>query len=356
MSALAYLKTPCFGATVLDTLAPSRVGSVMKIRQERQINPVGDEVLALVAVVQPILLGVLYALKVDIVKSAGGYESVPLKLLSRLYKPGDGDCGICFEYAVHDAMNRNDSQVLDRISTAIKLCKVPGMSTKSILFGAEKNGTIQLIDTARKILTDDSRVLYGTKGQPAKLRSYLERLVGAFKNRNTRNGLPYSIKGLWKADLFLGCSDSDRWVGTTVKNNPAQLEGAQGLRIGIVPTRQGRSDRVRKDESKNLVICPLLHDGDFMQCFYEGWQIVQAFIAADANLPKEVSLPRPAHREVARMLRDRRDFPVIEVVEALKIFGQPELLETRNKDVDLETLKGETLTDLMVAPVSRKTT
>src|SRR5277367_1657688 len=121
----------------LDTPSAG-TGKLMRIRQEKQINPVGDEVLSLVAVVQPILLGVLYALKADIVKTVGGYDNVPLKLLSRLYKPGDGDCGICFEYAVHDAMNRNDDQVLDRVSTAIKLCKVKGHKTRSILFGAEK--------------------------------------------------------------------------------------------------------------------------------------------------------------------------------------------------------------------------
>jgi hypothetical protein len=324
----------------------------MRIRQERQLHPIADEVLALVAVVQPILTGVLYALKHDLVKAVGGYENVTLAMLARLYKPGDGDCGICFEYAVHDAMNRQDPQVLSRISDAMKLCKVKGTQAKSILFGAEKSGSLQLIDTAREILTEDSRVLYGTRGQPAKLRAYLYKLVGAFKNRNTRNGLPYSINGLWKADLFLGCSDSDRWVGTTVKNNPAQLEGAQGLRVGIIPTRSGRTDRVRLDESKNLVICPLLHDGDFMQSFYEGWQVVQAFIASDANLPREVMLPRPAHREVARMLRDRRDFPVVDVVEALIPFAQPELLETDDRSAGFETIKGEpgTFTDMIVAP------
>ena len=149
----------------------------MRIREKQQLSPIADEVLALVAVVRPILIGVLYALKKDVVKPVGSYENVTLALLSRLYKPGDGDCG-----------------------------------------------------------------------------------------------------------------------------------------------------KVRLDESKNLVICPLLHDGDFMQLFYEGWQIVQAFIASDAGLPKEVMLPRPSHREVARMLRDRREFPVVDVVEALRPFAQPELL------------------------------
>jgi hypothetical protein len=46
---------------------------------------------------------------------------------------------------------------------------------------------------------------------------------------------------------------------------------------------------------------------------------------------------------------------VIDVVEALRVFGQPELLETTNKDVGLETLKGNTATDMIVAPISRIT-
>ena len=99
----------------------------MRIQQEKQLNPVSDEVLALIAVVQPVLTGVLYALKADVVAEAGGYQNVKLKMLPRLYRPGDGDCGICFEYAVHDAMNRGDSKVLDRISDAIKLPDYPAM-------------------------------------------------------------------------------------------------------------------------------------------------------------------------------------------------------------------------------------
>jgi hypothetical protein len=39
----------------------------LRIHQERQLNPVADEVAALTAVVRPILKGVLYALKNDIV-------------------------------------------------------------------------------------------------------------------------------------------------------------------------------------------------------------------------------------------------------------------------------------------------
>lgn len=324
----------------------------MRVRRERQLNPVSDEVLALTAVVRPILTGVLYALKQDVVAEVRGYDNVKLKMIPRLYRAGDGDCGICFEYAVHEAMNAGHAGVLERIDDAMKLCNLPGKDPKSILFGLEKSGTLQLIDTAGSILTDESRLRYGTKGQPAKLRRHLETIAGAFRNRKTRPALPFSIRGLWKADLFVGFSDIDRWVATSVKINPAQLQGAAGLRIGIVPNKQGMSDKVRKDDTKNLIICPLNHDHDFMQTFYEGWRIVQAFIEADAKVPKEVSLPSPVHREVTRILAERREFPVVDVIQAIAVFGQPELLTTDDKEVGLTTLKGHTATDLLVAPIS----
>lgn len=329
----------------------------MRIHQERQLNPVDDEVLALTAIVRPILKGVLYALKEDVVSQVGGRENISLSLLSRLYRAGDGDCGICFEYAVHEAMSRGDGNVLTRINDAMRLCRIHGADApKSILFGLEKAGTLQVIDSARALLTDESRILSGSVGQPPKLRRHLNKIVGAFRNPRTRPALPFSIRGMWKADLVVGFTDLDRWVGTTVKINPQQLEGAPGLRIGIVPTRQGRTDRVTLDQNRNLVICPLHHDGDFMQIFYVGWRIVQAFIQADARMPREVVLPRPVDREVARILEERRDFPVIDVIDAISVFGQPELLVTDDKQVEIETLQGESETDMVVAPLSRDIT
>lgn len=304
-----------------------------RLRLERQVNDVSDEVSALIAVSRPILLGVLYALKLDVVKEVGGYENVKLKMVPRLYRPGDGDCGICFEYAVHDAMNRGESNVIERVSDALKQCSISGTNHASILFGVEKNGSQSIIDSASDILTDESRVLSGVAGRPAKLKRHLNMLAAAFRKPTTRLALPYSISGLWKADLFLGSQSDDRWVGTSVKINQTALEGANGLRIGIIPTRQGNSDAIRKDEGKNLIVCPLPHDASFMQVFYEGWQIIQQFIAADANLPREVALARPAHREVARILADRREFPIVDVVEAIGPLAQPELLQTAEKDV-----------------------
>jgi hypothetical protein len=153
----------------------------------------------------------------------------------------------------------------------------------------------------------------------------------------------------------VGSTNTQQWVGTSVKINPAQLEGAAGLRIGIVPTRAGRSDKVHLDDGRGLVICPIHHDQDFMQIFYEGWRIVQAFLKADAKIPKEVFLPRPIDREVCKILTERRELPVVDVIEALAVFSQPELLATDEKKVGLESLQGVAETGTLIAPVSRAT-
>jgi hypothetical protein len=145
-------------------------------------------------------------------------------------------------------------------------------------------------------------------------------------------------------------------VGTTVKINESQLEGARGLRIGIVPTRAGTDDRIRKDDQKNLVICPLPHDGSFMEVFYQGWGVIKQFIAADARVPREVALPRQTDRQVARYLADRREFPVIDVIDALIPLSQPELLRTQEQDAILVNRRGdehEVETGAVVAPVAR---
>jgi hypothetical protein len=281
----------------------------MQLRFQFQENPVADEVAAVTAVIRPILEGLLYALKRDVVAEVGGYNQVRLRMLSRLYRPRDRDCGLCFEYAVHDALNRRDAVVMERIHDAAhRFCNVPGNIPTSILFGLEKAGALNLIDTVKEKLTEESRLLAGNRGQPSKLKRHIDSIAAAFRRRADREALPWSIAGLWKADLFVGYDDSDRWVGTTVKINPGQLEGARGLRIGIVPTRAGNADRIYLDDDKNLVVCPLPHDGSFMEVFYQGWGVIQQFIAADASLPREVALPRQTDRQVARYLVDRRDF------------------------------------------------
>ncbi|HEV2372226.1 MAG TPA: hypothetical protein VGS19_08660 [Streptosporangiaceae bacterium] len=261
----------------------------------------------------------------------GEREQLPLRMLGRLRKRGDGDCGIAFEYAVHDAVISAEPVVLERVADALIKCRIVRGDPASILFAIEKTGAQQLISTEVSLITENSRVLSGSRGQPVKLKKYLNTLAAAFRRPGTRLNLPQSIRGLWKADLFLGSTEPDHWVGTTVKINPSQLEAARGLRIAIVPSLAGHADRIRLDEQKNLVVCPLPHDGSFMQVFYEGWRIVQSLCESDFRMPREVDIPNPIHREVARIFVERRNFPVMDVIRATRKFAQPELLTTNTE-------------------------
>jgi hypothetical protein len=97
---------------------------------------------------------------------------VKLMMLPRLCRPGDGDYGICFEYAVHDAMRRGDA-VSWRGSKRHLGSAIPGGDIGSILFGAEKTGSQQLIETAHDALTSLSVLMYGQRGRPAELKRLL---------------------------------------------------------------------------------------------------------------------------------------------------------------------------------------
>ncbi len=328
----------------------------LQLRLEFQESPVADEVSAVTAIVRPILTGLVYSLKEDVIQEAGGYDGVKLFMLPRLRRPGHGDIGICFEYAVHDAITNKNPLIIERVRDAHNLCNLYGQEMSSILFGAEKNGALNLIETASELLTEDSVLLYGTKGRPAKLKAHISAVAAAFRKPVVRSLLPQSISGLWKADLFTGNPATDRWIGTTLKINRNHLEGAKGLRLGIVPANEGESDAIVKDDNKNLVICPLPYDRSFMQAFYQAWEVVVQFLSADAQLPKEAFLPRPPSRQVARYLEDRRDFPVVAVIEALEPLAQPELLRTQEASVDVvETRKTTTeTTSAVLAPIPKQ--
>lgn len=145
----------------------------------------------------------------------------------------------------------------------------------------------------------------------------------------------------------------DNWVGTTVKINASQLESARGLRLGIVPCRQGKNDKIVKHETKNLIICPVPYDKSFMEIFLEGWNIVKQFILACGKMPTEVNLPSSLDRLVCKELVSRCKFPILEVIEVLKGMGQPHLMSVENKETTIETSDENNIKiNRIVTPVS----
>src|SRR5215468_7136954 len=158
----------------------------MEMREGRQSSPVVDEVGSLVAVTRPVIAGVLQSISEEVVNTLGERAKLPLRMLGRLRKRGDGDCGIAFEYAVHDAVISAEPAVVERVADALNQCRIVRGDPASILFAIEKSGAQQLISTELGLITENSRVLSGQRGQPVKLKKYLNTLAAAFRRPRTR--------------------------------------------------------------------------------------------------------------------------------------------------------------------------
>jgi hypothetical protein len=291
-------------------------GRGVSVRAQVQRALASEEVSALAAVVRPIVTGLLVGLGQEVVEDAGGRGEIKLRTLAYLVRRGSGDVGVCLKYAVDDALRRSDPLVLERVDDALtRLCGLRGSTVVSILLADGKPGSGQHLDAARGLVTAQSRLMSGACGRPVKLHKYLGLLTGA-AGCPAAPVLPYGISGVGKADLLLGRTGSDRWVAAAVKLDGASLERAPGLRVGIVPAAHGEPDMPYVDAGRNLVVCPLSHDGGFMQVFYEGLRVVRLFLAAGARVPAACALERPAQRQVAGMLEQWRDVPVVEALAA----------------------------------------
>ena len=301
----------------------------MKVLSAVQAASVGDPARAKFAMIVPVLEATLLSLNRARVERLGGYDKITLVDLARESRSGDGDAGICFEYAVHEAIARRDTLIHPFASEILaRFCRIDG-GAESILFGPEKDGVIPIVESVSNALTDDSTVYVGNRGNPPKLKQYIPQIVAAFNRHEERNKLPRSINGLWKADLFIGNHEVDRWVGTTVKINPRNLESASGLRIGIYP-KANKRDAPRYDRILNLVRLPLSYDTAFMELFYKSFFLVRQFLNADAQVPSPVALPDSEDRLVAGELQQRRNFPLYDVMDVLRVISQPDLLEVRD--------------------------
>ncbi|MDX2620153.1 hypothetical protein ABZ501_27135 [Streptomyces sp. NPDC019922] len=299
----------------------------MRVLKSFQQEEISDAVMAKFAMVAPVFEAILYSVAMDRVARLGGYENWTLHDLAREFREGDGDAGICFELAVHEAIGNRNNLIWQLASEVLHgFCGIPG-GASSILFGPEKEGRIPVLETVQNSLTDESLIYVGSRGRPPKLKRHIPEIFRAFHRADARESLPRSINGLWKADLFVGNPQVDKWVGTTVKVKPAALEGAEGLRIGIYPKSNNR-DVPRKDERLNLIRLPLPYDSAFMELFYKSFFLVRAFLRSDATTPPRVELPDAEDRYIVKELEARRDFPLMEVLDAIRRMSQYSLLDS----------------------------
>jgi hypothetical protein len=297
-----------------------------------QSDDIAEAVRARYTMVASILRAMLYSSHDETVQALGGPGKITLAQLARIYQEGSGEYGICFEYALHDSIRARHGSIYPVIEEVLHdHCRIRG-AAESILFGLEKNGRLNIVETAQNSLTDDARVLVGKPGKPPFLKHRIGVLERAFRSVRHRDRLPHSIRGLWQADLFVGSPTAEQWIGTTLKINREALKPAPGLRLGVYPSnvREGP----KKDANKNLILCPLPYRGDFMTLFSASFQIAKQLMHSKGEMPKAPALVYEDDLTVAEWLSARRKFPVMGILEALHPLMQPGLLETKkSKDV-----------------------
>ena len=318
----------------------------MQYKLQIQQDEIAESTRARYAMAIPILTAMLLSTKRDIIEQAGGHDNVTLGMFARIYIEHPGDHGICFEYAVHQCIKSRDPSIHSIISEVLEdYCGVKG-GAESILFGVEKHGPASVLETAKGALTDDSRVLVGKQGHPARLKPHLDNIARAHNSRIHLERLPNSIRGLWKADLFVGNPGPDRWVGTTLKSNRRDIEKAPGLRIALFPEERPK-EGPKKEE--NMVYCPLPYSGEFMQLFLATFNIIKAIVAAKGKQPNRIALVNDDDQTVAKWLTDRAHFPLRGILEAMEAIKQPAFL----KEAGVET--GGDSTIIATSPIPMTT-
>jgi len=176
-------------------------------------------------------------------------------------------------------------------------------------------------------LNDDSRILAGTVGKPVYFSRYMDAITQSIYSSPAREKLPSSIRGLWRADLFVGSPNTNQWIGTTLKINKDQLVGDIGLRVGMYPEKK-KGEKPVYNEKLNLIMCPLPYDGLFMEMFYKSFFIIRAIVGSDCNMPKPIDLPDSGDRLIAGELIKIKEYPAVEVIDAIRRKGQPNLVTT----------------------------
>ncbi len=184
----------------------------MKVLKAIQQHTLNDAVRAKFAMAIPVLEATLASLAADRAERLGGHNQITLADLARETREGSGDAGICFELAVHQAIESKNPLIHPLVSEVLDGHMHIRDQADSILFGPEKNHVIPILESVQDALTEESRVWVGNRGQPPKLKRYIPQIINAFRRSEARNTLPRSISGIWKADLFLGGKEIDRWL------------------------------------------------------------------------------------------------------------------------------------------------
>lgn len=247
---------------------------------------------------------------------------------------GDG-----FEWAVHEAILGQEPSVLNPVAQALKRASkyVKDSAPTSVLFGQERAKYLGFMDA----VVDEQRagnayLLPQGSGTPFRFGPWVS---VAARGHQAEPDLADRIKKIWKTDLFLSAQDDPRHFAATVKSNIAQLEGGQGLRIGIVPESAEYQNRrgLRFDVDHGLWVVSLADPNGFMGLFNDAYHAVARAICTlgKQQPPHYYAKPSAKAQKLQLQLERYPDAPIYDIEDALDSAAQQNLVSQSHRLVSV---------------------
>jgi hypothetical protein len=242
---------------------------------------------------------------------------------------GDG-----FEWAVHEAILGREPSVIDPIAMALRRSSkyVKDATPTSLMFGQERAKYLGFLDAVVDEAGEDSYLLPQGKGKPFNFGPWVS---VAAQGHTAESLLNERIKKVWKTDLFLSAEGDRKHLAATVKSNYAQLEGGQGLRIGIVPesTHFNNGAGVKYDSKHGLWVVSLSDPNGFMGLFNDAYHAVARAICTlgKQQPPPYFIKPSAKAQRVQEQIEKYPDAKAIDIEDALNDAAQQDLVTAKHQ-------------------------
>lgn len=246
---------------------------------------------------------------------------------------GDG-----FEWAVHESILGKEPSVLKPLGEVLKRASkyVKDAEPTSLLFGQERAKYLGFMDAVVDETTTNSYLLPQGSGKPFRFGPWVSL---AAQGHTAEHQLNERIKKIWKTDLFLSAEGDPRYFAATVKSNFKQLEGGQGLRIGIVPesTHFQNKSGVRYSQEHDLWLVTLADPNGFMGLFNDAYHAVARAICTlgKQTQPPYFIKPSAKAQKIQEQIEKYPDANAMEIEDALNDAAQQNLISTTQKLVSV---------------------
>lgn len=312
------------------------MGNVTFIKQD---EPVGEYGRALFAVARSIIRAYYDSLGADVLTDINTDRlDVTMRQLARVARVerDSGMKGDGFEWAVHEALVGKEPRaleivgdVLPRVSKSLK----GSLSATSLLFGYERAKYLGFTEAIVENAGAEAVLLPDGSGRPYKFGTWVPIAARGWRYEHL---LGPRIKSIWKTDLFLSNEKSIRYAAATVKSNWHDLEGGNGLRVGIVPEAKDLRPGIRRHKDLWLAVLP--DPTGFTGLFNDAYMAVAAALQTLGTHDRLPYYAKPS-AEAQRLQVQLEKYPtakVIDVDDALNEAAQQNLVSVEHKLLSVE--------------------